>query len=186
MAEKKKAIAKTVQKKAATKKTTPKTAPKKVVQKVTSKEKSVAKTATPKKTTPKKTIAGAPLAHSVGRRKKSVARVWLRRGSGKITINGTAYKNYFDTEFTRLLAAKPFAVCPVGSSYDVQISVCGGGKHGQADAVKLGIARALVILDEGQRKLMRDHGLLTVDARVKERKKYGQRGARRKFQFVKR
>lgn len=142
-----------------------------------------------KKSTPKKLkapSAGAPLAHSVGRRKKSVARVWLRRGAGNIVVNGQPYKECFDTEFTRLIAQKPFVVCPVGSSYDVQITVDGGGKHGQADAVKLGIARALVALDEGQRKLMREHDLLTVDSRVKERKKYGQRGARRKFQFVKR
>lgn len=170
------------EKKTATK-ATPKAAPKKAPVKKT------ASAEAPKKTTPTKPkapSAGAPLAHSVGRRKKSVARVWLRRGSGNIVVNGQSHKDYFDTEFTRLTAEKPFAVCPVGSSYDVQISVCGGGKHGQADAVKLGIARALVSLDEGQRVLMRDHDLLTVDSRVKERKKYGQKAARRKFQFVKR
>jgi small subunit ribosomal protein S9 len=164
-------------------------APSKAVPKKTVSVKKAATTAAPKKTTPKKPkspSAGAPLAHSVGRRKKSVARVWLRRGAGKIVVNGKSHKKYFDTEFTRLIAEKPFAVCPVGSSYDVQITVCGGGKHGQADAVKLGIARALVSLDEGQRKLMREHDLLTVDSRVKERKKYGQKAARRKFQFVKR
>jgi len=171
------------EKKKVAKKTSKTPAKKTTVTKTTTTKKAAPKKATPKTAKSKK---AAPLAHTVGRRKKSVARVWLRRGSGNIVINGESYKNYFDTEFTREIAAKPFAVCPVGSSYDVRVTVTGGGKHGQADAIKLGIARALVALDETQRKLMRDHNLLTVDARVKERKKYGQRGARRKFQFVKR
>ncbi len=127
-----------------------------------------------------------PLAHGVGRRKKAVARVWLRRGKGAIRVNGKDFKYYFDTKLDAQTAATPFNVCPVGTNYDVQVTVSGGGKHGQADAIKLAIARAFVQQDETLRPTFRKHGLLTVDARNKERKKYGQRGARRKFQFVKR
>jgi small subunit ribosomal protein S9 len=129
---------------------------------------------------------GSPLAQGVGRRKKSVARIWLRRGSGKISVNGLPHIEYFDNSITRDAAATPFRICPVGANYDVMANVQGGGKNGQADAVKLGIARAMVELDENLRVVMRKHGLLTVDARNKERKKYGQKAARRKFQFVKR
>jgi small subunit ribosomal protein S9 len=129
---------------------------------------------------------GAPVAHGVGRRKSSVARVWLHRGSGKIAVNGLSHLNYFDTEDMRSRAAMPFNVCPMGTSYDVIANVCGGGKSGQADAVKLGIARAILTIDEAIRPVLRQHDLLTVDSRNKERKKYGQKGARRKFQFVKR
>ncbi len=127
-----------------------------------------------------------PLFHSVGRRKKSVARIWFTRGKGDVVINGEALKDYFDTDFTRQVASTPLRVCPVGDNYDVYVNVNGGGKHGQADAIKLGIARVLVQLDQTLRPALRKYGLLTVDARNKERKKYGQRGARRKFQFVKR
>jgi small subunit ribosomal protein S9 len=128
----------------------------------------------------------APLSHGVGRRKKSVARVWLRRGTGVMSVNGMEYTQYFDTDITRSAAQSPFKIVPTGANYDVTVTVNGGGKNGQADAVKLGIARAMVLLDEAIRPTLRKNGLLTVDARVKERKKYGQRGARRKFQFVKR
>lgn len=128
----------------------------------------------------------SPLAHGVGRRKSSVARVWLIRGSGKIVVNGKKVDVYFDTEIDRTTAAIPFQACPVGSNYDVQVNVRGGGKTSQAGAVKLGIARAFVQQDETLRPALRKYRLLTVDSRVKERKKYGQRGARRKFQFVKR
>ncbi len=127
-----------------------------------------------------------PLAHGVGRRKKAVARVWLRPGSGKMVVNNTDYLTYFDTEVARLNATKPFQVIPVAMSYDIEATAEGGGLKGQAGAVKLGIARALLSLDEALRPVLREHGLLTVDSRQKERKKYGQRGARRKFQFVKR
>lgn len=127
-----------------------------------------------------------PLAHAVGRRKNAIARVWLRPGSGNIRVNGLEYERYFDTAITRQAAAKAFAVCPVDMSYDVAVLLSGGGKTSQSDAIKLGIARAIVSLDETMRPVMRQHGLLTVDSRQKERKKYGQRGARRKFQFVKR
>lgn len=133
-----------------------------------------------------KTSKNAPLAHGVGRRKSSVARVWLRKGKGSITVNHKPYREYFDTEVARLAAATPLNVYPHALNYDIVANVCGGGLHSQADAIKLGISRALLETNEELRPLLREHGLLTVDSRVKERKKYGQRGARRKFQFVKR
>lgn len=127
-----------------------------------------------------------PVAYGFGHRKTATARVWLRRGSGKLRINKREMKDYFDTEVVQIDALTPFRVVPVASNYDVDANVCGGGKCGQAGAVKLGIARALLQIDESLRSVLRKEGLLTVDSRQKERKKYGQRGARRKFQFVKR
>lgn len=127
-----------------------------------------------------------PVAHAVGRRKRSVARVWLRKGNGSITINNTPADDYFDTITTKKVIRKPFSVISDSVSYDIEANIVGGGKVGQADALKLGIARALVSLHENMRSIFRDHDLLTVDSRIKERKKYGQAGARRKFQFVKR
>lgn len=136
-----------------------------------------------KKEAPK---GSAPLAHGVGRRKKSVARVWLRRGTGTLTVNDRAYDNYFDTEIARVRARVPFEVYSHTAKYDVDVNVNGGGLIAQADAVKLGIARALVEINPEIRSLLREAGLLTVDSRVKERKKYGQRAARARFQFTKR
>lgn len=129
---------------------------------------------------------GLPLSHGVGRRKSAVARVFMRRGSGNIVVNGKDYKNYFDTDVTRLDASTPMRVVPVASSYDFEVNVAGGGLYAQAGAVKLGIARAFVVMDESLRPTLRQNRLLTVDSRLKERKKYGQKAARRKFQFVKR
>ncbi len=150
------------------------------------KAKTTATTAKTTKTPKAKVRSVAPLAHGVGRRKSSVARVWLRAGKGAIVINGKDFKEYFDTEVTRLRASTPFRVLPVESQFDIEANVIGGGICSQADAVKLGIARAMVIVDERLRPALRQHDLLTVDSRVKERKKYGQKAARRKFQFVKR
>jgi small subunit ribosomal protein S9 len=144
------------------------------------------KAKTTAKTVKPKVKSVAPLAHGVGRRKSSVARVWLRAGKGAIVVNGKDFKEYFDTEITRLRASTPFRVIPVESQFDVEANVNGGGICSQADAIKLGISRALVSIDEGLRLALRQHDLLTVDSRVKERKKYGQKAARRKFQFVKR
>lgn len=126
------------------------------------------------------------LGHGVGRRKKSVARIWVTRGSGKCIVNGEDYKIYFDTDVARLHAHEPMRVIPAAASYDIQVFVLGGGPMGQAGAVRVGIARALVAADESCKSALRQQGLLTVDSRVKERKKYGQKAARRKFQFVKR
>jgi small subunit ribosomal protein S9 len=131
-------------------------------------------------------ISKAPVAHAVGRRKKSIARVFLRHGSGQLKVNDLNYTEYFDTEVSRMSASMPFVVCDEAKSYDVVVNVVGGGKCAQADAVKLGFARALVEHNQELKPVLRQNGLLTVDSRVKERKKYGQRGARRKFQFVKR
>jgi len=129
---------------------------------------------------------GMPLAHGVGRRKSAVARVWLRRGTGSIVVNGRDYREYFNTDIARLDAATPYRILPTAANYSIEANVRGGGAHAQAGAVCLGIARALVANDETARPTLREFGLLTVDARRKERKKYGQKAARRKFQFVKR
>jgi small subunit ribosomal protein S9 len=132
-------------------------------------------------------VSQAPAGHGVGRRKSSVARVWAYRGgAGKVTINGKDLKEYFDTPVARLAASLPLQVIPAASGYKFTITVEGGGQKGQAGAVSVGLARALVAIDNTIRTTLRQHGLLTVDARVKERKKYGQKAARRKFQFVKR
>lgn len=154
----------------------------KTTKKVESKQQSAANK--PKK--PSVAKAGAPISRATGRRKTAVARVWLRRGKGAVTVNGKPADQYFETDFNRAQVALPLSLIPRGATYDVDVNVKGGGPHGQAGAVKLGIARALVASDESMKAAMRRFRLLTVDSRVKERKKYGQRGARRKFQFVKR
>ena len=140
--------------------------------------------AAPKRTRVKR---GAPVAHGVGRRKSSVARVWLRRGGkGALLVNGREYQSYFTTDIARADVVVPFRVIPGADTFDVEANVHGGGINSQAGAVRLGIARALLANNESLRIVLREHDLLTVDARVKERKKYGQKAARRKFQFVKR
>ncbi|HSC24771.1 MAG TPA: 30S ribosomal protein S9 [Candidatus Babeliales bacterium] len=133
-----------------------------------------------------KKTANSPVAHGVGRRKTAVARIWLRRGDGQVKVNGQDYLSYFDTQVAADVATTPFRVCPIGTDFNVEVNVCGGGKVAQADAVKLGIARAFVQFDANTKSILKKHGLMTVDARKKERKKYGQKGARAKFQFVKR
>jgi small subunit ribosomal protein S9 len=147
-----------------------------------------AKATTTKTTAPKtaKARSVAPIAHGVGRRKSSIARIWLRPGKGSIVVNGKDFKEYFETEVTRLDASKVFRVMTVELNFDVVANVTGGGNCSQAGAVQLGIARAILAANEGLRPMLRQHELLTVDSRVKERKKYGQKAARRKFQFVKR
>jgi len=135
---------------------------------------------------PKSASPGKPQLHGVGRRKSAVARVWIKPGRGAIVVNGKDYKTYFDTENSRLKIDLPFKVTGQSNKFDVSVNIFGGGMRGQADAVKLGISRALLSFDERLRKILRQYGLLTVDSRVKERKKYGQRSARAKFQFVKR
>jgi small subunit ribosomal protein S9 len=136
-----------------------------------------------KKTTASK--ASQVVSHGVGRRKSSVARVWLRRGKGLINVNGKNFAEYFDTEFNREQARLAFDAMKV-VNYDADVNVYGGGVNSQAGAVKLGIARALVESNPDLRAEMRNWRLLTVDSRLKERKKFGQKAARRKFQFVKR
>jgi len=133
----------------------------------------------------KKTVA-SQTHHGVGRRKAAVARVWLKPGKGSIEVNGKNFAEYFNTDAARSAVVFPFQVCGAEKLYDVMVAVVGGGEIGQSGAVKLGIARALLKANEAFKGTLRQNDLLTVDARVKERKKYGQKGARRRFQFVKR
>ncbi len=131
-------------------------------------------------------IKNTSLAHGVGRRKSSVARVWCRSGKGAIRVNNLDISQYFDTQIDVNNAESPARLVPISSKYDMKVTVSGGGKTAQADAVKLAIARCFLQLDESVRSTLRDKGLLTVDARVKERKKPGRKAARRRFQFTKR
>ena len=157
-----------------------------VKKEVVTPKKEASRAASTEKKTVKKTSASTPLSHGVGRRKAAIARVWIKPGSGSVKVNERELADYFDTQKTRLRASEPFHLIKESRTYDVVVNVKGGGVPGQADAVSLGVARALVNINEAWRSTLRGAGLLTVDARVKERKKYGQRGARRKFQFVKR
>lgn len=123
---------------------------------------------------------------AIGRRKTSVARVVLTQGSGKIMINRRGFDTFFPLETLRTDIVKPFEVTQTMGKYDVRVSVEGGGSSGQAGAIRLGIARALVALDDDMRSPLRTAGLLTRDSRMVERKKYGQKKARKRFQFSKR
>jgi len=123
---------------------------------------------------------------ATGRRKTAIARVILTPGSGTITINDMPFDKYFPYETLRMLVRQPLEVAAVSGKYDVSIKVIGGGTTGQAGAVRHGIARALVQLNPDFRERLKREGLLTRDSRVKERKKYGQKGARKRFQFSKR
>ena len=128
----------------------------------------------------------APKLGGTGRRKTAVARVLLATGTGKIVINGRAFENYFPIESMRMVAAQPLVVTGMADKYDARITVSGGGLNGQADAVRLGLARALLTVDANFRAALRAEGLLTRDPRMRERKKYGQPGARKRFQYSKR
>jgi small subunit ribosomal protein S9 len=121
-----------------------------------------------------------------GRRKRSVARVILRPGEGAIKINGRAFENYFPTESARAMVRQPLAAAEMTDKFDIVILTDGGGVAGQAGAVRLGIARALVEFNTELRPRLKKAGLLTRDPRKHERKKYGQKGARKRFQFSKR
>jgi small subunit ribosomal protein S9 len=123
---------------------------------------------------------------SVGRRKTAVARVILKPGSGEIKINDIALEKYFPIETLKTDVLLPFTVTELLGKYDVDAIVNGGGSSGQAGAVKLGISRALVDINSDLRGKLREHDLLTRDSRMVERKKYGQRKARKRFQFSKR
>lgn len=122
----------------------------------------------------------------VGRRKSSVARVRIRPGSGKITVNEREMENYFTAIRDRRSVRAPLTACECIDKYDVYIRTNGGGTTGQSEAVKLGIARALVIANPATFEILRDGGYLTRDSRMVERKKYGRKKARKKFQFSKR
>lgn len=124
--------------------------------------------------------------HAVGRRKEAVARVQLFAGKGTIIVNGRPYQEYFVREADRITIKQPFALIGALNKYDVIANIKGGGLSGQAGALKHGISRALVMAQPEVRDILRKHGFLTRDPRMKERKKYGQKGARKRFQWTKR
>ena len=133
--------------------------------------------------TPEPTI---PQHLGTGRRKTAVARVRLAAGTGKILINGRTFENYFPLESHRGVVTQPFTASGTVDKFDATITVSGGGPNGQAGAVRHGLARALLTVDPNLRPVLKAEGLLTRDPRMRERKKYGQPGARRRFQYSKR
>ena len=124
--------------------------------------------------------------YGTGRRKTSTARVFLRAGSGSVSINRRPFEAFFPTEALRTQIKTPLVLTETADKFDILATVAGGGVSGQAGAVRLGIARALVTYNLELRKALKNEGLLTRDARSKERKKYGMAGARKRFQFSKR
>ena len=124
--------------------------------------------------------------YATGRRKTSAARVFLRPGTGSISVNSRQFDNFFPTEALRTQVKQPLLLTETADKFDIYATVAGGGVAGQAGAVRLGIARALVEYNAELRKALKNEGLLTRDARAKERKKYGMAGARKRFQFSKR
>lgn len=124
--------------------------------------------------------------HTIGRRKTSVARIFLGEGKGKITVNKKDYTEYFPTSTLQYKIQQPFALTETEGNYDLKVTVVGGGTNGQAEAVRLAIARALCQINEEHRSVLKPEGLLTRDPRMVERKKFGQKKARKKFQFSKR
>ena len=124
--------------------------------------------------------------YATGKRKTAVARVWISAGSGLITVNGKTIDEYFERETGRMIARQALELLEIVDKYDVKATVAGGGHSAQAEAVRHGIARALIAEDPERRRTLKRAGHLTRDARKKERKKYGQAGARKRFQYSKR
>ena len=124
--------------------------------------------------------------YATGRRKKAVARVWLMPGEGKITINRRTMEDYFGRATSKMIVMQPFELTETVDKFDLFVNVHGGGLSGQADAIKHGITRALCKADSELRPTLKKAGYVTRDSRITERKKYGQRGARARFQFSKR
>ena len=124
--------------------------------------------------------------YATGRRKHAVARVWLQPGSGKIAINQRSLEDYFGRETSRMVFRQALELTETSGQFDVFVNVRGGGLSGQADAIRHGISRSLIKIEPAHRPALKKAGYLTRDARQKERKKYGQRGARARFQFSKR
>jgi|TARA_B100000900_G_scaffold226793_1_gene192571 small subunit ribosomal protein S9 len=124
--------------------------------------------------------------HAIGRRKTSIARVYLKKGKGKVLVNNRDLSNYFATAMLQYKVNQPFALTDTLGKYDVKVSVVGGGMTGQAEAIRLGISRALSILNPDFRATLKPDGLMTRDPRMVERKKFGQKKARKRFQFSKR
>jgi len=131
-------------------------------------------------------LAEANTIHAVGKRKSAIARVYLRPGNGRIIVNQREFADYFLKETTRNLARQPLQLVNVGPELDILVNVMGGGIEGQAGAVKHALSRALVEFNPELRPILKKAGLLTRDPRIKERKKYGRRGARRGCQYSKR
>lgn len=127
-----------------------------------------------------------PLVQTTGRRKSAIARVRLRDGEGKITVNGRVVEDYFPNETHRMVLAEPLVALEATDRYDIDATMCGGGPSGQAGAMRLGIARALVAVDEETRPTLKKLGFLSRDAREKESKKYGLKKARKAPQYSKR
>ena len=123
---------------------------------------------------------------TVGRRKESVARAYFYSGKGEIIVNDKSLADYFSRETSKMILKQPLELTSTVSKYDIRINVHGGGQNGQAGAIRLAIARGLQIMDADLRAVLKKAGMLTRDSRVVERKKYGQPGARKKFQFSKR
>jgi small subunit ribosomal protein S9 len=124
--------------------------------------------------------------YATGRRKRSIAKVWLKKGTGKIHVNGKSYENYFKRDTHKMQLLKPFELINQSTSYDVKCNVKGGGTTGQVGAMVLGISRALLLFDPGFKSTLKKEKLTTRDSRSVERKKYGHKKARRSFQFSKR
>jgi|SRR5215471_14067649 len=124
--------------------------------------------------------------YGTGRRKSAIARVYLRPGSGEFKVNGRPFDTYFVTPSQRIVARQPLVLTETSESFNVLARCSGGGVNGQADAVRLGIARALMQFNLELRKKLKAEGMVTRDSRAKERKKYGQKGARKRFQYSKR
>jgi small subunit ribosomal protein S9 len=124
--------------------------------------------------------------NTLGRRKTSVARVYLSKGKGNVIVNNRDYKEFFPVAVLQSKIVQPFTLTDTVDKYDVKVNVAGGGINGQVEAIRLGISRALVKLDEDNKPLLKEEGLMTRDPRMVERKKPGQPKARKKFQFSKR
>ncbi len=124
--------------------------------------------------------------NTIGRRKTAVARIYMKPGKGEIKVNGRDFKEYFPFEVHQIVLQQPFTTLNEGSAYDVKVNVRGGGVTGQAEAIRMAVARALVEYNGENRPALKKEGFLTRDPRMVERKKYGRRKARRKFQFSKR
>ena len=124
--------------------------------------------------------------HKIGRRKTAVARIYIKKGKGNITVNQKDYKVYFPTLSLQFKINQPFSLTNNEKSFDANINVYGGGPTGQAEAIRLALSRAMCEIDEKNREILKPEGLLTRDPRMVERKKFGQKKARKKFQFSKR
>jgi len=124
--------------------------------------------------------------YATGKRKEAIARTWLRTGTGKITVNGRSLEDYFSRETAKMVVLQPLELTETMGKFDILVNVSGGGLSGQAGAVKHGISKALLTYDPLLRPILKKAGFITRDSRIKERKKYGQKGARARYQYSKR